>query len=412
MSEDHSEKSLGGAHHIAPADTRAHLALSPAVTTAIVGTFLILLVGALFYARGFFLPLVLAVLVTLTFAPLVRTLSHRGVPSAVSAVMLVVVLGGGIATGAALLSQPVSQMAAQAPTLITQVRERFAFLRQPFAALTETGRQIEAIASGGDQTGGPERVVVAQSGLLAWAAGTAADFGTTFGAMLILSLFLLSSGDTLRAKLIRVIPLLSEKKRSLRVLRDIENEVSRYLLIITAINAGFGFCVGIAMAVLGMPNPLLWGVAAALLNFIPYLGGFVGNTLATVIAVVTFPTIGHAVLVPLAYLGIQIVESNFVTPVIVGRRLELNTVAILIFLSLTTWMWGIVGTIIGVPLLVVVKVFSDNFPNLSSLAEFLSAESRTVEEPELEHSAATPVIERVSVVERAHVVEPIKGDAP
>ena len=326
--------------------------------------------------------------------------------------MLVVVLGGGIATGAALLSQPVSQMAAQAPTLITQVRERFAFLRQPFAALTETGRQIEAIASGGDQTGGPERVVVAQSGLLAWAAGTAADFGTTFGAMLILSVFLLASGDTLRAKLIRVIPLLSDKKRSLRVLRDIENEVSRYLLIITAINAGFGLCVGIAMAVLGMPNPLLWGVAAALLNFIPYLGGFVGNTLATVIAVVTFPTIGHAVLVPLAYLGIQIVESNFVTPVIVGRRLELNTVAILIFLSLTTWMWGIVGTIIGVPLLVVIKVFSDNFPNLSSLAEFLSAESRTVEEPELEHSAATPVIERVSVVERAHVVEPIKGDAP
>ena len=412
MSESHPEKSLGGAHHQTPHDARTHLALSPAVSTAIVGTFLILLVGALFYGRSFFLPLVLAVLVTLTFAPAVRILARRGIPAVVSAVMLVVVLGVGVGTGAVLLSQPVSQMAAQAPALITQVRERFAFLREPFARLNETGRQIESIASGGDQATEPERVVVAQSGFLAWVAGTAADFGTTFGAMLILSVFLLASGDTLRVKLIRVFPNLRDKVRSLRVLRDIENEVSRYLLIITAINAGFGLCVGIAMAILGMPNPLLWGVAAALLNYIPYLGGFIGNTLATVIAVVTFPTIGHAVLVPLAYLGIQLVESNFVTPVIVGRRLELNTVAILIFLSLTTWMWGIVGTIIGVPLLVVIKVFSDNFPNLSSLAEFLSAESRTVEEPELEHSAATRVIERASVVERAHVVEPVKGETP
>jgi predicted PurR-regulated permease PerM len=406
VSEIHHDKSLGGAHHAAPPDTRAHLALSPAVTVAIVGTFLILLFGALFYARGFFLPLVLAVLVTLTFAPFVRVLSHRGVPAAVSAVMLVIVLGGGIAGGATLLSQPVSQMITQAPTLVTQVRERFAFLRQPLATLSEAGRQIQAITSGGDQTDEPQRVVLAESGLLAWVAGTAADFGTTFGAMLILSLFLLASGDTLRAKLIRVVPNLSDKKRSLRVLRDIENEVSRYLLIITAINAGFGLCVGIAMAVLGMPNPLLWGVAAGLLNFIPYLGGFVGNTLATVIAIVTFPTLTQAALVPLAYLGIQLVESNFVTPVIVGRRLELNTVAILIFLSLTTWMWGIVGTIIGVPLLVVIKVFSDNFPNLSSLGEFLSAESRIVEEPESEHSGAIPVIER------APVIEPIKGDTP
>ena len=335
------------------------------VTFAIVGTFIILLVGAMYYARSFFLPLVLAVLVTLSFAPLVRALAHRGIPAVVSAVMLVLLLGGGLATGSTLLSQPVSQMISAAPSLIGQVRERFAFLRQPFATLNEAGRAIQGIASSPDQAGDPQRVVVVQSGLLAWAAGTAADIGTTFGGMLILSLFLLSSGDGLRAKLIRVLPDLSGKKRSLRVLRDIENEVSRYLLTITAINAGFGFCVGVAMAVLGMPNPLLWGIAAGLLNFIPYLGGFIGNTLASAVAVVTFPTLAQAALVPLAYLGIQIIESNFVTPVIVGRRLELNTVAIVIFLSLTTWMWGIVGTIIGVPLLVVIKVFSDNFPGLA-----------------------------------------------
>jgi predicted PurR-regulated permease PerM len=138
-----------------------------------------------------------------------------------------------------------------------------------------------------------------------------------------------------------------------------------------------------------MPNPLLWGIAGGLLNFFPYVGGFVGNVLAAAVAIVTFPTLAHAAIVPLAYLALQIVESNFVTPLIVGRRLEMNTVAILIFLSLTTWMWGIVGTIIGVPVLVVIKVFADNFPNLSPLAEFLSAESRLAEEPESERPAAT-----------------------
>jgi predicted PurR-regulated permease PerM len=267
------------------------------------------------------------------------------------------------------------------------VKERFDFLREPFARISEASRQVQALTSGGgDQPTEATRVVVQQeSGLLGWAAGTAADFGTTFGATMILALFLLASGTTLRSKMIRVLPDLSGKKRSLRVLRDIENEVSRYLLTITTINAGLGLCIGLTMGVLGLPNPLLWGIAGGLLNFIPYLGSLVGNMLATAVAIVTFPSLAEAALVPLSYLALQIIEGNFVTPLIVGRRLELNTVAILIFLSLTTWMWGIVGAIIGVPLLVVVKVFADNFPSLAPLAEFLSAETRTVEEADTEH---------------------------
>jgi predicted PurR-regulated permease PerM len=363
------------------------------VSVAIVGTFIILLCGALFYARSFFLPLVLAVLITMTFAPLTRMLAHRGIPYPVSAVLLIVALGIAIVTGSTLLSGPASQIIAEVPTLVAKVKERFDFLREPFARLSEASRQVQAITSGaGDQLEPTERVVVQQeSGLLAWVAGTAADFGTTFGATLILALFLLASGTTLRSKMIRVLPDLAGKKRSLRLLRDIENEVSRYLLTITAINAGLGVCIGLTMAVLGLPNPLLWGIAGGLLNFIPYLGSLVGNLLATAVAIVTFPSLAEAALVPLCYLALQILEGNFVTPLIVGRRLELNTVAILIFLSLTTWMWGIVGAIIGVPLLVVVKVFADNSPSLAPLAEFLSAETRTVEEAETtEHGAPSP----------------------
>lgn len=356
------------------------------VRVAIVGTFLILAVGAMYYARSFFLPLVLALLVTLTFAPLVRTLTHRGIPAVVSAVMLVVILGGGVATASAFLSEPVAQMISETPAVVREVRARLDFLREPFARLSAAGREVQELTDGGagDGVNDPQRVVVVQTGLLAWAAGTVADVGTTFGATLILAVFLLASGDTLRHKLVRVLPDLSGKKRSLRVLRDIENEVSRYLLTITAINTGLGLCVGVAMAALGMPNPVLWGIGAALLNFIPYIGPLAGIALAGAVGIVTYPLLGSVVLPPIAYAALQVVESNFVTPTILGRRLELSTVAILIFLSLTTWMWGIVGTIIGVPVLVVIKVFSDNFPALAPLAEFLSAETPAVEEGEPE----------------------------
>jgi hypothetical protein len=103
------------------------------------------------------------------------------------------------------------------------------------------------------------------------------------------------------------------------------------------------------------------------IDYVPYVGGLLGITLAIVVSVITYPSLAAAALPPIAYLTLQLVEGNFVTPMILGHRLDLNTVAILILLSLTTWMWGIVGTIIGVPLLVVIKVFSDNFPALSLL---------------------------------------------
>ena len=353
-------------------DRRAGFPVS--ARAGIVGIFLILAVGALYYARSFFLPLVLAVLLTLTLAPLVRALGRRGIPSAISAAMAILVLGAGLGAASLLLSEPLSRVLATAPDVISQVRERFAFLRAPFAALNDIGREVEALAAGSTTADAPQPVVLVQPGLLTWLAGAAAGIGTTLGASLILALFLLANRDTLRLKLIRVLPDLSDKKRSLRVLRDIESEVSRYLLAVCAINAGLGLCVGLAMAVLGLHDPVLWGVGAGLLNFVPFVGPLLGECAALAVGVITFPTPLLMVLPPLAYLAIQLVEGNFVTPTILGRRLELNPVAILVALSLTTWMWGIIGTILGVPLLVVVKAFTDNFPSLSSLGEFLSAE--------------------------------------
>jgi predicted PurR-regulated permease PerM len=345
------------------------------VNVAIIGTFFILFAGVLYYARGFFLPLILALLITLAFMPLVRSLSRRGIPPVATAIMVVVGIGVGMVGLALLLAEPTSRMLTEAPQIIAELRDRFAGGGEgPLSRLEEASRQIQEMAEGTNEPGAPQKVVLAQPGIISWAADTLSGVGGTLGATLLFVVFLLSSGDLFLQKLVRILPTLSDKKRSLRVVHDVEAEVSRYLFTITLINFGFGAAVGLSMAALGMPNPVLWGVGAALLNYIPYLGALVGMALAGAIGVITFPTLAMAALPPLAYFLCNAVEGSVVTPLTLGRRLELNPVAILVALAFGGWMWGVVGALIGVPLLVVIKVFCDHFESLAKFGEFLSGE--------------------------------------
>ncbi|MGE0237395.1 MAG: AI-2E family transporter [Parvibaculaceae bacterium] len=365
---------------LSPVESKAtdiRLRLSKPVSVSIIGIFVILLVGAFYFARAFFLPVMLALLVTLTFSPMVRYLRRHGVPSVISAILLVLAIFGAFGGVSVYLADPVSQVVADAPVIAQRIEERFAPLREPMRKMMSASAQLEDMA--GAVQPSTERVVVAQPGLAAWAADTLGGLSTTLGATLVLVVFLLSSGDLFLHKLVRMLPTFSDKKRSVRVVHDVEFEVSRYLLTITAINICFGVAVAFAMAVLGMPNALLWGAAATVLNFIPYVGAIIGTAAALIAALITYGTIGPALLPPAAYLLFHTLESAFITPLVVGRRLELNVVAIFISLAFWSWMWGIVGALIAVPILVVVKVFCDHFESLAKFGEFLSGNNFTVE---------------------------------
>lgn len=353
--------------------------LPKAVTVAIVGTFAILLIGAIYYARSLFLPIILALLITLTFMPMVRYFYRRGVPPALTAVALVLVLAAVGAIAIVLLSDPISKMVSQAPQIMGQLRDRFSFLQRPIEMLSAAGREVSQIAEPA-AADGTQKVVLAQPGFLSWAADTLTGIGTTLGATLLLTIFLLASGDTFLQKIVRSVDSLSDKKRSLRIVHDVEYEVSRYLLTITAINLCFGTLVGLAMAAYGMPNPVAWGVAATFLNYVPYIGAAVGIVLTAAVSLITFPTLTVAALPPATYLALHLLEGNVFTPLTLGRRLELNSVAILIAVAFGGWMWGVVGALVGVPLLVVIKVFCDHFPRLATFGGFLSGEP-SVEPP-------------------------------
>jgi predicted PurR-regulated permease PerM len=152
---------------------------------------------------------------------------------------------------------------------------------------------------------------------------------------------------------------------------DIERKVSRYLLTITLINAGLGIVITIALAVIGLDYAYIWGSAAFLLNFVPFVGALVGTAMVAAYAIVSFDSVSYAFLAPAAYLLLTVVEGQFVTPTLVGRRLEMNTVAVFLTVVLWGWLWGVPGALVAVPFLVVFKVICENFEGLETMANFL-----------------------------------------
>ncbi|MEO9339185.1 AI-2E family transporter [Mesorhizobium sp. SB112] len=347
----------------------------------LMGIFLFMAVYALYFGRDFFMPVILACLLALMLTPIVRFLRKRGIPEAVSATVLVIISVIAIGVTGYFLSGPVIALINDAPQIGRQLTEKLAHLRGPFEQLLSVSHQIERVTETAQEPG-VQRVVVAQPGIISQAAGNILSAGTTTAVTFVLSLFLLASGTMFYEKIIQSFTRLSEKKRALRVVYDVELEISRYLLTIALINAALGFAIAMGLWAIGMPNPFVFGVAAALLNFLPYIGAFMTILLVTAIAIVSFSSLSFAMIAPAYVLLCNIIEGQFLTPLVVGRRLEINAVAIFVAVAFWSWLWGFVGALIAVPLLVVVKVFCDNFEGLRHVGNFLSAQQIADEDEE------------------------------
>jgi predicted PurR-regulated permease PerM len=174
------------------------------------------------------------------------------------------------------------------------------------------------------------------------------------------------------SKLFKLLPTLSDKKRAVSIVGDIESHVSRYLVTVTLINICLGVAVGTTVGLLGLQNPVMWGAMVAVLNFVPYLGALTGIVCMTVGAVLSFDSFGYALIFPAVYLGYGILEGSFITPWVMGRSLTLNPVIILLSLTFWGWMWGIVGIILAVPILAAFKIFCAHIKPMEPIAEFLS----------------------------------------
>jgi len=212
---------------------------------------------------------------------------------------------------------------------------------------------------------------VKDSGTLSRIFGTTQAFVTGLFETLVLLFFLLAAGSLFTEKLVRVLPRLRDKKTALTIAKTVEGSVSRYLLTQAMINAAEGVVIALAMWVLGMPNPPLWGALGALLIFIPYLGALTMGAILFIVGITTFDSLGHALAAPGIFYAIDLVQANFVSPYVVGDRMMLNPVAIFVSVLLWGHLWGVPGVFMAVPIAVVVKIFCDHVDALSPVGEFL-----------------------------------------
>jgi predicted PurR-regulated permease PerM len=182
---------------------------------------------------------------------------------------------------------------------------------------------------------------------------------------------LLASGDLFLQKLVRVMPTMHDKKRAVDISKEIQQNISNYLFSVSLINAGVGLLVSGGLYFMGMPNAAMWGLFVALLNFVPYFGPVAGVFLLACVGILTFDTLGRGLLPPAWYLLLHLLESNFITPILLGRRFTLNPVVIFVSLIFWTWLWGVPGALLSVPILVSIKVICDRIPRMSPVSELL-----------------------------------------
>jgi predicted PurR-regulated permease PerM len=337
---------------------------------ALNGLFLLAAFYTLYFGRDFFLPIVLALLFNFLFNPVVRTFRRLHVPEALGAFLVVFGLLGALALGVYQLAGPAYDWAQKAPKTMRRLEDKLRDLKKPVQTVSKATEQVEKIT----QVGGsrqPPTVEVRTESLGERMFSQATDVVAGGVVMFILLFFLLASGDLFLRKLVGVLPSVADKKRAVDIARQIETDISAYLLTITVINLGLGAAVWGLMTLLGVPNPLLWGVLAMVSNFIPYLGPILMITVLAMVGFLTFQDTTQALMVPLAFVGLHALESYLVTPMVLGRRLTLNPVVIFLALTFWGWLWGITGAILAVPIMVVFKIFCDHSEPLRPIGEFL-----------------------------------------
>ncbi|HEX5963859.1 MAG TPA: AI-2E family transporter [Gemmatimonadales bacterium] len=331
------------------------------------------LLGVLYtlhFAAAFFLPIVLAVLLNLLLSPMVRFLrAHLRLPEPLGAGIVIVVLLGILVFGTYRLTPVASAWVARAPESLATLQRRIQPLRRPVEKVTEAAEQVEQATDMDKKT--PQVEIKGPSLTKQVFGGTTALLSAGM-VVIFLTYFLLASGELFLQKLVGVLPQLKDKKTAVRIVRETELQISVYLVATTLINIGVGVVTGVVLGLLGMPNPVLWGVLAGVLNFVPYVGGLVNTVVLALAAFLSFEDTGQALMIPIAFTIINILEGNLITPWILGRRMRLNTVAVFIGLVFWWYLWGIPGAILAVPMMATLKIACDHIGFLAPLGEFLA----------------------------------------
>jgi len=334
-------------------------------------------IAFLYFARPVLLPIFLACVVAMTLKPLIRWSSNCGVPPALSAALVLSLLVAAMGIGFFQLGRPAVTWLNEAPHHMTEVRQKFQKLFPRLARFNQAATAVNDLgATEAEKTADQKLAPIVQvkdsrgtSSILNWTGTFLAGVCET----LVLLYLLLASGDMFLQKLVHVLPTLRDKKRAVEISHEIQQNISNYLFSVSLINLGLGVLVGGGLYFMGVPHAAMWGMFVAAANFVPYFGPAAGVLVLGAVGLLTFDSLWQGLLPPAWYLLLHALEANVVTPVLLGRRFTLNPVVIFVSLIFWTWLWGVPGALLSVPILVSIKVICDRVPSLSSVSELLTS---------------------------------------
>jgi predicted PurR-regulated permease PerM len=318
---------------------------SSASSAAIIGIFLLLFGAFLYFGRAILLPIFAAAIVALTLGPAVKAANRRGISPWITALLIVLLCIGALTLAAMALAGPVSAWIGRAPEIGATIKEKLSVLEQPL----ESVAQLEEMLFGASAPAAPPSAPSVVLPVVAFITPAAGELLVFFGTLM----FFLVGQLELRAQLVSFFPTREAKLRFLKIVTDVERNLASYLAIVTVINACLGVVVALGAWALGFPNPAIFGVLAALLNYVPYVGPAVMVVILFTVGLVSFPSLGQAFIAPLAFVLLTTMEGHFITPTVVGRRVTLNPLLIFLALAFWTWMWGPIGAFLAAPLSII-----------------------------------------------------------
>ena len=309
-----------------------------------------------------FLPLVTAILLTILLSPLADRLAKFGLPNVLASLCALLVFLGVVLLALGLILQPALDLFAQIPEIAGQVGQRFEDLRGEFEWLAIANAELAKIM--GDT--GTAEVVLATPSLLEEIAFATPSVVVSVLIMVLMAFFMIEARVRMRRHLLFDRASFGSSVKAARAIREVQDRVAAYIMTVGCINAGVGVVVALGAWALGVDAPIMWGGLAMILNFIPYIGPMFMTALLALFGLGTGETIFLGMIPALAYLALNTIEGNVITPSILGARFTMSPVIILIALSYFTWIWGVPGALLSVPILLTLTALFDHIgrPNL------------------------------------------------
>lgn len=362
----------------------------------------IAIVVSLYLARDIAIPIVLAVLLALLLRPVFRRLQRLNVPDVLASLGLVLCVAAVFMAGMVTVARQGQDWLVKAPQTVQKVQSMLPRRQGPLGDLAKATEAVKELAQPTDEAKEKPVPVVMQSADSTFLMiGNSGHFLATTLIVHVLAFFILTYSDTLLRQMVESRSTFADKKAVVALLNHVESGISRYLVTVTIINAGMGLVTAIVLWLLGIPNPMLWGLMAAVLNYVPHIGALVCEVVLFFVAAVVHESLWYGLGAAGAFFVITTIESYLVTPLVLSRSLQLSPLAVILSVISFGWLWGIPGGLMAAPLLAIAKIVCDELPTLRPLGIVLSGESKSANQGATAAPVAEPSCPRPEITANA-----------